>query len=148
MYPAMISPEEQTRRDKDQIRLLAIFHFIFSALALLGIPFLFLHYAIMHRVFSNPQLFQTPRGPALPRDFLDLLVWMYVVVGVVLIIGSLLNLLSGFFLWRRKHRMFSLVVAGIDCLQIPFGTALGVFAIIVLQRESVQRLYASGVEQA
>ncbi len=31
--------------------------------------------------------------------------------------------------------MFSIVVAGLDCFQIPFGTALGVFTIIVLSRK-------------
>ena len=52
------------------------------------------------------------------------------------------NLLSALFLWRRQHRMFSMVVGGLNCLQIPFGTALGVFTILVLSRDSVQELYA------
>jgi hypothetical protein len=38
--------------------------------------------------------------------------------------------------------MFSLVVTGITCLSFPFGTALGVFTIIVLTRGSVRQLYA------
>jgi hypothetical protein len=51
------------------------------------------------------------------------------------------NLLSGLFLRARRHRTFSMVVAAINCLHIPIGTALGVFTFIVLGRESVRKLY-------
>ncbi len=67
--------------------------------------------------------------------------WGYRVAGVFLIIGFILNLLSGFCLWQRKHRIFSLVVAGINCVQVPIGTLLGVFTIIVLSRTSVREVY-------
>jgi hypothetical protein len=53
-----------------------------------------------------------------------------------------LNLLSGLFLRRRRHRTFSLVGGGLNCLQIPFGAVSdrlwGVFTIIVLSRPSVR----------
>ena len=51
------------------------------------------------------------------------------------------NLLSGLYLRARKYRMFSIIVAALNCLQIPFGTVLGVFTIVVLVRESVRELY-------
>jgi hypothetical protein len=37
--------------------------------------------------------------------------------------------------------MFSIVVAGVNCLQIPFGTALGVFTMMVLLRDTVRQSY-------
>lgn len=39
--------------------------------------------------------------------------------------------------------MYCLVMAGIECMFMPFGTVLGVFTIIVLMRESVQKLFAA-----
>lgn len=39
--------------------------------------------------------------------------------------------------------MFALVVAGLDCVRIPVGTALGVFTISVLLRDSVRQSYAA-----
>lgn len=39
----------------------------------------------------------------------------------------------------------SLVVSGINCLQIPFGTVLGIFTIIVLMRPSVQSGYEANL---
>ncbi|HTX20445.1 MAG TPA: hypothetical protein VMD27_01090 [Candidatus Aquilonibacter sp.] len=48
---------------------------------------------------------------------------------------------AGRFLARRKHHTFCLVVAGVACLFMPFGTVLGVFSIIVLIREPVKQLF-------
>jgi len=43
---------------------------------------------------------------------------------------------------KRKHHMFSLIIAGVMCVMCnPFGTALGVFTFIVLLRPSVKELY-------
>jgi hypothetical protein len=59
----------------------------------------------------------------------------------LLVIGSVCNLLSGLWIRARRNRVFSLVVAGINCFQVPLGTALGIFTIIVLMRDSVRELY-------
>jgi len=64
----------------------------------------------------------------------------------MLVLGSVANLISGVFLKRRKNRLFSMVVAGLNCLQVPFGTVLGVFTILVLVRPSVMQIYEE-VEQ-
>jgi hypothetical protein len=64
-------------------------------------------------------------------------------MGFIFVVAAVLNVVSGIFLRQRRHRIFSFVIAGLDCLQIPFGTALGVFAIIVLSRDSVRQLYLS-----
>ena len=63
-------------------------------------------------------------------------------MGALLLVCLVLNALSAMFLRQRTHRIFSVVIAALDCLQIPFGTVLGVFTIIVLLRESVRELYA------
>jgi len=39
-----------------------------------------------------------------------------------------------------RNRFFSLIIGGLNCLQIPFGTALCVFTILVLSRDSVRQL--------
>ena len=41
----------------------------------------------------------------------------------------------------RRSYTYCLVVAGIECLFMPFGTVLGVFTIIVLIRPSVKALF-------
>ncbi len=44
---------------------------------------------------------------------------------------------------RRKSRTFCMVIAGLTCLGIPYGTLLGIMTFIVLGRESVAKLFAS-----
>jgi len=53
----------------------------------------------------------------------------------------IVNFLSARFIKARRHRAFSLVVSGFNCLHMPLGTVLGVFTFIVLGRESVREIY-------
>jgi hypothetical protein len=147
--PAIVTPTsvplpvlDQRKRDIEHIRLLAILQFVFGGLAMLGILFLLIHYFILHTVFANPDLWKSqPNSTPPPKEFFEVFVWLYVFMGFLLMSACLLNLLSGLFLLKRKHRVFSLVIAGLNCLQIPFGTALGILTILVLLRDSVRELY-------
>lgn len=72
---------------------------------------------------------------------------MYVLMGFIAVGIAVLNALSARFLALRKNRTFSLVVAGINCQQMPFGTILGVFTFIVLLRGSVRGSYEQAFTQ-
>ena len=141
--PPELLVQNQKQRDREQVKLLSIFHFIFAGLALLGIVFLCMHYYILHTAFSNPDLWKTHKEvfPP-PKAFFDAFIWFYLFMGVILLAVVVLNLLSGLFLWRKRYRLFSMIIGGLDCVQIPFGTALGVFTIMVLSRDSVRELYS------
>ena len=73
--------------------------------------------------------------------FMDIFKWFYFVMGLILLALAIGNFLSARFMKSGRNRTFSLVVAGINCLQIPLGTVLGVFTIIVLSRDSVSHGY-------
>ena len=45
------------------------------------------------------------------------------------------------YLQEHRRYMFCLIVAGLECVFMPFGTVLGVFTIIVLLRPSVRQLF-------
>eukprot|EP01031_Cornospumella_fuschlensis_P021810 gene21810-26738_t len=83
--------------------------------------------------------------PFSPQDFMAFFVWFYVIFGAVALVAGILNLLSGRFLQTRKHRMFSMVTAGLNCLQMPLGTVLGVFTLVVLNRDSTKHLLSRDV---
>lgn len=142
-------PAFQSQSDLQHLKLLEIFHYIVAGLALLGIGFLALHYTFMNAMFNNPQMWEQARRqaeqqhqpPFDPTQFFHFFIWIYVVMGVFFLMLSTGNIASAICLRRRKNRMFSLIVAGINCIQIPFGTTLGVFTIIVLVRPSVMALY-------
>jgi hypothetical protein len=138
--PVLLSPEQQ-KRDAEHLRLLSIFHFVVAGLALLGILFVVFHYVMMS-AFMNPEFWKAQKnGQAPPPELMKMVAVFYVIGGVFLVLASALNFVSGLFLRRRQHRMFSMVIAGLNCLQVPFGTVLGIFTIIVLSRDSVRRIY-------
>jgi hypothetical protein len=133
---------DQRKADADHLRLLAVFHFVFAGLAVLGLGLLALHYALMHSLFLHPEKWSQQKNAAPPpKELFAVLKWFYIIIGSALVAALIANLLSGVLICKRRGRVFSLVVGGINCIQIPFGTVLGVFTIVVLLRDSVRELY-------
>jgi hypothetical protein len=134
---------DQRQVDAGHVKLLAIFHFVLAGLSLLGLGFLFMHWLVMHTFMSDPALWKDAKGGPPPAQIFAVFKWFYLFFGAVIVAIGLGNLVSGWCLLRRRARIFSLVMAGIDCLGFPFGTVLGVFTLIVLLRESVVELYGA-----
>jgi len=86
-------------------------------------------------------MWEIPKQGLPPVQFFAAFRWFYVVSAVWFLGSGVLNLMAGFFIRARRHRMFSLVVAATNCLHMPIGTALGVFTIVVLTRDSVRQAY-------
>ena len=76
-----------------------------------------------------------------PSELTSLISAMYFFFGLFTVLAAIGNFLAGLYLKKRKNRTFIMVVAGINCLQIPFGTVLGVFTIVVLSRPAVTNLF-------
>jgi hypothetical protein len=129
--------------DGEHIRLLSFFHFIVAGLALVGMGFLCLHFLFIRTFFANPQLWAPSRNapPPMPANIMVFLNGFYLFFGFVLATACVLNVFAGLFLRQRNHRIFCMVVAGLNCLQIPFGTALGIFTLMVLSRNSVRESF-------
>lgn len=70
---------------------------------------------------------------------------MFACIGAVALLFGLAyataSFLTGRSLARRTRRLFCLIVAGINCANMPLGTILGVFTFVVLLRPSVQMLF-------
>lgn len=129
-------------RDSEQLKLLAIFHYVFAALAVFGLAFLVFHYMLMSSFMHDPRAWTgNPASGQPPRAFLDLFVWFYVFMGFFCVLGGALNLAVGRFLRQRRHRLFCQIVAGLNCLQMPFGTLLGVFTLVALGRDGVRAAF-------
>ena len=131
---------DQRKVDAENLKLLAIFHFVLGGLAVLGLGFLFLHWTFMHAIFTNPAM-KNPKGSLPPQEFFDIFKWFYFVMGGFMVTAGILNVVSGACILKRRARIFSIVVSGLNCFCIPFGTALGVFTIIVLIRDSIVEAY-------
>lgn len=134
---------DQRKVDAEHLKLLAVFHFVLAGLAVIGLGFLFLHWFFMSSIFDNPEMWKNAKDapPPPPKEFFAIFKWFYAFMGVMIVGGGLASLVSGFCILRRRARMFSIVVAGVSCLGFPFGTALGVFTLVVLLRDSVREEY-------
>src|SRR4051812_30752503 len=67
--PPDLAVKNQQQKDREHIKLLAIFHFVFAGLAFVGIGFLCVHYVIMHTVFSNPDMWKLQPQTMPPKAF-------------------------------------------------------------------------------
>jgi hypothetical protein len=134
--PLMANPAQ----DLDHLRLLSIFHYIYGVLVML-FSSVFIVHIVMGRMMLDGTFGKASQGNAPPPE----LGWMFIGMGTTIVLLGwtlgILTIVSGRMLARRKARVFSLVIAGINCASIPIGTALGVFTFIVLMRESVARIY-------
>jgi hypothetical protein len=123
--------------------LLEIFHYVLAGFAALWGSFPLLHVVVgLFLILAPPHMFDDGSGGDFSPAWIG---WMFVVFGGAFVLFgwsiAIMTLISGRYLAHRRNRMFSLVIAGVQCMFAPFGTALGVFTIIVLTRDSVRRQY-------
>lgn len=142
--PPQDAVAQERSRDDEHLRLLSIFHFVLGGLVVLMLPLLSLHLMFAYSMFTVFPFLAGPDQNAPPQEAFQIIFWVYPIVGLLFLTAAAINLLSGWFLLRKRHRVYSLVVAGLDCLNVPYGTALGVFTILVLTRSSVEKMYEAG----
>ena len=139
-------------RDNEHLNTLAVMHYVWAGLLSLGLLFLYLHYTLMSQMMNSVSSFQ-PSDTSEPfplkhgesaqvaDEMMNMFVTFYLIAGALILLGVVLNVISARCIKQRKNRVFSFVVAAINCLQIPLGTVLGIFTIVVLNRSSVEQKY-------
>lgn len=137
---------QQRMQDDSHLKALAICHFIWGGLGVLLALLPLIHVGIGIAMISGA-LENAGNGSPPPRE----VGWLLVVFGTgAIILGetiAILTIISGSLLLKRRARVFSMVIAGINCISVPIGTVLGIFTIVVLSRESVRRQYAEDAAQ-
>jgi hypothetical protein len=140
----------QQVRDADHMKVLSICYYIWGAMSavfsMCGLFYIFMGLSVIH---DTSAWNSTGPGPTTQTAQQSPTFLGYFFAGMgsaVILIGSLvggLTIYAGRCLARRKHRTFTLIMAGVNCLSIPVGTALGVFTFLVLMRDSVRASYGS-----
>jgi hypothetical protein len=125
-------------QDEQHLNLLAVFHYVVG-----GLTALFSCMFLIHVLMGIAMLCGVFEGDEVPPRFMG---WMFVLFPSFLVLAGWT--LAGFIiaagrkLKKRISYTFCLVVAGIECIVMPFGTVLGVFTLVVLSRESVKALFS------
>lgn len=131
-------------KDLDNLKTLSIFHYVVA-----GVIALFACFPIIHLIiglsFLTGAIPEPPSQPNQPDFPIKLFGLMFTIIPLIIIIGGWALAISTFIAGRKLAKqqgyIFCLVVAGILCTFMPFGTVLGVFTIIVLMRDSVKELF-------
>jgi hypothetical protein len=132
---------EVMNQDENQLNLLALFHYIVAGMVALFSCMFIIHLVIGIVTIVAPEKMASQNG-TMPPPFFG---WMFALIGGIAVLTgwtlAVCLIIAGRFLKKRRNYLFCLVAAGISCLFMPFGTVLGVFTILVLQRPSVKTMF-------
>ena len=129
-------------KDEEHLRFLHIGHTVAAAVTGLFSCMFLMHVGMGIAILVAPDsVFKDGHGKGPPPAF----GWMALCIGSAAVLFgwtlAVLMFVAGRSIKRRKRHTFCLVVAGLSCLFMPFGTILGVFSLIVLNRPSVKLLF-------
>jgi hypothetical protein len=135
--PALLAVHDQRTRDNEHLKLIAIFNYVMGGLTALTSCFAIIHIILGIGMIAGMSAADAGAGA--------LVGYIFLAAGLaVLLLGwgmGGLMVYSGRMIQRRQKRTFSMVMAGLQCLSFPVGTALGVWSLIVLNRPSVKSIY-------
>ena len=127
-------------RDEEHLRLLKMAYYVLAGMTAFFTLFSLL-YIGLGTLFASGVIPMREGSTDNPR----LMGLIFLCIGIaVLVIGLAITFLAfyaGRCLRDRRHRTFCLIVAGLTCLQLPWGTVIGVCTINVLNRPSVRALF-------
>jgi hypothetical protein len=136
----------QYSQDKEHVRILSILYYVLGGLGVFGGLFPLL-YVVLGFILLSGGL-PAPNGAQGPPPEIG---WFFIAFGggfsVLIMTLAICTLFVGYNLARKRRYLFCFVIACICCLQIPLGTILGVFTIVVLVRPTVKEMFDHGPEE-
>jgi len=129
--------------EANYLKILAIFHFVVA-----GIAGLFACFPIFHLIIGlsmlTGQFFPSETGAEFPFPFTLFGLMFTLIPAAIIFLGwafAIALAISGYFLLRKQHHLFCLIMAGISCIFMPFGTVLGVFTIVLLMQPYIKNQF-------
>jgi hypothetical protein len=131
-------------QDEEHLKTLSTFHYVCAGLAAFFACFPVFHLILGLIMLFKPEIFGPSKDQ--PPSFVGLFLTFFALFFILLgwIFAGFLAY-AGKCLARRKRYTFCLVMGGIACIFMPFGTILGIFTILVLSRPSVKALFGAEV---
>lgn len=126
----------------EHLRLISIFHYVVAALASL-----FALFPVIHLVIGIAMLTgglakgSDDEGLRWVGGFFVTFASVWIVMGLSF---AICLVLAGRNIARRTRYTFCLVMAGLECVFVPFGTVLGVFSLILLTKDEVKARFDRG----
>lgn len=142
-YPPVSSqphspPPAANPDDASHLQILAIFYYVFAGLNVFSVLLMAFYGVLMGAVFSAAP----DNAPNADMDAaVPMIIGFFVFFTLLCLLFAALHFMVGQRLRQRRGYKFCQIVSIVTCLSIPFGTALGVFTLLVLSRPSVRALF-------
>jgi hypothetical protein len=131
-----------TPEDESNLNVLAICHYVYGGFHAVGGLFGIIYVVIGLMIAAGGMGAGASAGGGPPPAAIGGIVAVFGgVISLFIWVMAALVIYSGVSLKKRRRRTLSFVTACICCLNVPLGTALGVFTIIVLNRAGVKAIY-------
>ncbi|MDX9750016.1 MAG: hypothetical protein RBT71_02930 [Flavobacteriales bacterium] len=117
---------------------LSILHYVYGGLQLLGGLVVLMVFLTLGGLLGSELMAADDPAAVFVGRFLQV---FGVAFAALLLVWGVLVVLSGRWIAQGRHRTGSMVIAALCCISFPFGTALGVFTIIVLSDSEVKNAY-------
>lgn len=139
---AVVTTHPLPNRVEQHIQLLGVLWLALSALnAIAGVVLCLLGTTLF------PHLHEMGAPPEVPTSFL---VSLFSAIGIMILVKAALGFIAGWGLLRREPwaRMLTVVLSFLALLNIPFGTALGIYSLWVLLSAQSEREYQQAINHA
>jgi hypothetical protein len=161
--PLPLSEDAARAVAEERLRLLSLGYYVSGAIGVIMVSFAIFH-CLFFAAFSfmpartweqgqNGKSSETQVETATghhhsdTQDFATMqLVFRFIsaIIGLIILSGWILGgltIYAGRCIARRQNRTFVLIMAGVNCIWIPFGTLLGVLTFMALQNDTIRKLY-------
>ncbi|AEQ95635.1 hypothetical protein ACQR5V_00615 [Xanthomonas oryzae pv. oryzicola] len=132
--------------DLQHLKLLSMFHYVLGGFTGLFSLMPLIHLFMGLAIVTARLPMKDSTGQTAPD--MQLFGWIFVIIATMLILGGLtmagLMAYAGRCIAQRRRHLLCLIVAGISCSFMPFGTVLGVFTLVTLLRPQVKALFGAG----
>ncbi|NLP06555.1 YIP1 family protein [Candidatus Fermentibacteria bacterium] len=127
--------------ENENLRLLAVFHYVLGGLTALFSLFPALYLLLGVLMLADPMDFSGKGSPPPPEFAGIFLTALGGILALAVLVVAFGLILAGRFIDGRRHHTFCMVVAGLSCMIFPLGTALGVFSLILLMKPEVRMMF-------
>lgn len=145
-YTPPLDPQQlaanQYRQDGEQLMLLSILYYVMGGFSLLALFFPLLYLGIGVAFIGGAAVQKGSDEQAGMAVFGGIIAIIAIPILLLMLIQTICLFLTARNLGRSRSHTFCFINACVLCMHAPFGTALGVFTIIVLSRESVKQRFA------
>jgi hypothetical protein len=123
------------------LRLLSIGYYIQAGIAAFYSMLLLGYAGFVTAMLSTIANSPNSTGDNIPPWILPFISLLMLVILLLVCLYTVALFLAGLWLRRFRNLVFIQVIAALNCLAIPYGTLLGIFTFLVLQRPTAKQFF-------